>query len=45
MFGGMKGIQQSVFEVVKSTSKKKEDYTPSPLNIDKVKLQATGKRK
>lgn len=28
---------------VKSTSKKKEDYTPSPLNIEKVKLQATGK--
>lgn len=28
---------------VKSASKKKEDYTPSPLNIEKVKLQATGK--
>lgn len=28
---------------VKSTSKEKDDYTPSPLNIKKVKLQATGK--
>lgn len=28
---------------VKSASKKKEDYSSSPLNIEKVKLQATGK--
>lgn len=28
---------------VKSTSKRKEDYSPSLLNIEKVKLQATGK--
>ncbi len=27
----------------KSVCKKKDDYSPSPLNIDKVKLQATGK--
>lgn len=26
-----------------STSKMKEDYSPSPLNIEKIKLQATGK--
>lgn len=28
---------------VKSVSKRKEDYSSSPLNIEKVKLQATGK--
>ena len=28
---------------IKSTSQKGEDYTPSPLNIEKIKLQAQGK--
>lgn len=28
---------------INSTCPKKEDYTPSPLNIEKIKLQATGK--
>ncbi len=28
---------------INSTSQKEEDYTPSPLNIEKIKLQAQGK--